>query len=380
MTYQHPGGPPSGPHPGAPQPGPPDPFAPPGGAAPAFPPAPPSPAYPSQVAPGGYPPQPYAVSGAAPALVKPARPDEPRSYPQLLRGPKHRWWRPLVSIAAMLGLALVTMLLLVVVAVVVFLVTGASPDSFGTDDEMMQALADEPLFLLANNLLIAAGIPLGMLAIWIGHGWRPRWVASVAGGMRWRWLVVASAVALAVQLVATAVFFALDGVPSGVGTNVVWLLVVVFLTTPLQAAGEEYVFRGWLTQTIGSWIPAALVSALLTGALASTLFAMAHGSQNIWLFLDRFAFGVLASYLTWRTGGLEAAIGTHAINNIVVFIPTILTGGMAAALAVTDVPAWMVGADVAAMVVTGVVLVRLADRMGVQREYRPVLVPPGPLG
>ncbi len=246
---------------------------------------------------------------------------------------------------------------------------------------MMQALADEPLFLLANNLLLAAGIPLAMLAIWIGHGWRPRWVASVAGGMRWRWLVVTSAVALAVQVVATS------GASSpwtasrpGVGTNVVWLLVVVLVTTPLQAAGEEYFFRGWLTQTVGSWVRGALVSAVLTAALASTLFALAHGSQNLWLFVDRFAFGLLASYLTWRTGGLEAAIGAHAVNNIVVFVPTILTGGMASALTATDVPAWVVGADVAVMVVVGVVVVRLADRMGIQRLYRPVLVPPTPLG
>ncbi len=340
----------------------------------------PQPSMPPQSMPPQSMPQPYAGQQAVPQPypawgAKPARPDLPRAYPQLLRGPKHAWWRPLVSLGVMLGFVIVLFVVLVVVSLVAFAVLGASLDELETTEAMMREWGDEPLFLLFNNLFLAAFIPLSTLTVWIAHGWRPRWVTSVVGGMRWKWLVVTSAVALAVQVVAMLVLYAIDGFPSGVGTNVVWLLVVVFLTTPLQAAGEEYFFRGWLTQSIGSWIPAALVSALVTAALASTLFAMAHGSQNVWLFLDRFAFGVLASYLTWRTGGLEAAIGTHTVNNVVVFVPTILTGGMASVLEATAIPGWMVGADIAAMVVIGLLVVVLARRMGIEREYVPATTP-----
>lgn len=330
-----------------------------------------------------YPPQPYGrqphppqphpqASGSAPA-----RPDLPRAYPQLLRGPRHAWWRPLAS----LGVVVAGVILVVVVALVAMFaafVGGVDPNSLISEDVLLEQ-ADEPWFLLANNLLLAAFVPVSMLAVWIGHGWRPRWLTSVVGGMRWKWLLVTSAVALGVQLVATLVLFGIDGFPSGVGTNVAWLLAVVFLTTPLQAAGEEYFFRGWMTQSIGSWIPAALVSALVTAAIASTLFAMAHGSQNVWLFLDRFAFGVLASYLTWRTGGLEAAIGTHTVNNVVVFVPTILTGGMASALNASEVPVWIVVADVVAMVAIAALVVVLAKRMRIQREYVPVTAPAPPV-
>lgn len=325
----------------------------------------PQPPAPQPFSPPPFPP-PYPAWGSAPA-----KPDLPRAYPQLLRGPKHAWWRPLVSLGVMLGFVVVLFIVMVVLSLVAFVLSGTSLDELESTQAMMREWGDEPWFLLFNNLFLAALIPLSMLTVWIAHGWRPRWVTSVVGGMRWKWLVVTSAIALAVQVVATLVLFAIDGFPSGVGTNVVWLLVVVFLTTPLQAAGEEYFFRGWLTQSIGSWIPAALVSALVTAALASTLFAIAHGSQNVWLFLDRFAFGVLASYLTWRTGGLEAAIGTHTVNNVVVFVPTILTGGMATVLETTAVAAWVVAADVAAMVVMGSFIVLLARRMGIQREYVP---------
>lgn len=313
---------------------------------------------------------------AHPPAQRAAEPAVPRTYPQLLRGPGHRWWRPLLSLMVMVGFVL-ALVVVAVLAMFAALLAGVDPDLFSDQDALL-AQADQPWFLLANNLLLGAFIPLSMLAIWIGHGWRPRWVTSVVGGMRWRWLLVTSAVALVVQVVATLALFSFDGFPSGTGVNVGWLLAVVFLTTPLQAAGEEYLFRGWLTQSVGSWIPAALVSALVTAALASTLFAMAHGSQNVWLFLDRFAFGVLASYLTWRTGGLEAAIGAHTVNNVVVFVPTILTGGMASALSVTDVPAWLVLADVAAMVVIGALVVFLARRTGIQRVYVPEPPPPLP--
>ena len=58
-----------------------------------------------------------------------------------------------------------------------------------------------------------------------------------------------------------------------------WLLVVVVLTTPLQSAAEEYLFRGYLSQAIagvgagarapGRWWPASLTAALFSAAHAA---------------------------------------------------------------------------------------------------------------
>ena len=92
------------------------------------------------------------------------------------------------------------------------------------------------------------------------------------------------------------------------------IAVVILFTTPLQAVGEEYVFRGYLMQALGSlfgtWV------AVIAPAL---LFALAHGLQNFPLFFDRFAFGLVAGYLVVRTGGLEAGIALHVLNNYVAF-------------------------------------------------------------
>ena len=64
------------------------------------------------------------------------------------------------------------------------------------------------------------------------------------------------------------------------------------------------------------------------GAVSATLFALAHGTQDAWLFGDRLAFGLVASWLAWRTGGLEAPIALHVANNLVSLAFTAATGSL----------------------------------------------------
>ena len=228
-----------------------------------------------------------------------------------------------------------------------------------------------PGFLLLNNLGLAALIPLVALATRVGQGWRPGWMSSVVGRLRWRWMATVAVISLAVQGLGTGVLLWWGGAPGGRGEDVALLLLVVAVTTPLQAAGEEYLFRGWLTQALGSLFGRAAVGAVVTGLVSATLFALAHGQQDPYLFADRFAFGVLASLLTWATGGLEAAIAVHAVNNVVVFVPIILTGGLADALTVTRLPWQSFVLDVVLMALVAAVLVRLARRRHVQRLHLP---------
>ena len=66
------------------------------------------------------------------------------------------------------------------------------------------------------------------------------------------------------------------------------------------------------------------------------LFSAAHGPQDLLTFLDRFAFGLAASAVVWLTGGLEAAIVLHAVNNVLVFV---LAGALGEGVATEEVPA-----------------------------------------
>ncbi len=227
--------------------------------------------------------------------------------------------------------------------------------------------------LLLSNLALAAGIPLARLAVRAGHGREPGLVSSVAGRWRWRWalrvLPPVLAVAVAAAL-AMAVAEVLAGRPAfGEGTapaagQAVALLAVVLLTTPLQAAGEEWFFRGWLSQALGSWCARPVVGAVLAAVVSAALFSAAHGAQDAWLFTDRLVFALVASWLVHRTGGLEAAVVLHAVTNVVVVVPAVLTGALAQAVAQTGAPPVLVVLDVAGMLAAAAAVDALARRPG----------------
>jgi membrane protease YdiL (CAAX protease family) len=92
-------------------------------------------------------------------------------------------------------------------------------------------------------------------------------------------------------------------------------IVLIVLLVPFQAAGEEFAFRGLGMQALGSWVRWPIVAIVVP----TVGFAFAH-NYNVWGKLDVAALGVSFAYLTWRTGGLEAGLVAHVINNVVVFI------------------------------------------------------------
>jgi uncharacterized protein len=259
--------------------------------------------------------------------------DEPVEYLQVMRTRDWRWWRPL------LGLLLFTVFY-AVATVVVFLAgfaAGALPDLAAIDPT---DLTDPGLLLLTNASLIVA-IPCVWLAWAVAHGTRIGWSSSVLARLRWRLLAPCTLLALptlAAGLLLSVLlgFVAGDWTATGPVPGYGWLLVVVLLTTPLQSAAEEYVFRGYLSQAIAGWVRPPRAGAVVAAVLTAAVFSAGHLPPDVWTFLDRFAFGLAASAVVWLTGGLEAAIVLHAVNNVVVFL---LAGGLGEGVATDAVPA-----------------------------------------
>ncbi|MEJ7771891.1 MAG: CPBP family intramembrane glutamic endopeptidase [Geodermatophilaceae bacterium] len=238
-----------------------------------------------------------------------------------MRTVNYRWWRPVLGILAFVGSYVVAVFLVVLA----FVAGGLDLNDLTRLDD----LTDPGTLALANASLIVA-IPTVWLA-WVVHTERLGWSSSVLGRIRWRLLWRYGLLAIAILGVGILISL---GVGGGIGSTTGFdgreyalLVVVVLISTPLQSAAEEYLFRGYASQAISSWIPSRTTGAVLAALITATLFSLAHAPGDIFTFLDRFAFGLAASAVVWLTGGLEAAIALHAANNVVIFLVIGALGG-----------------------------------------------------
>jgi membrane protease YdiL (CAAX protease family) len=268
---------------------------------------------------------------APPDTAPPVAAPPPLRFHRLLHAlPGYRWWKPLVALV-------ITAVLWVVLQVVVggaFVIVALLLGEFRTDTAA-HALADITAFLYidaANPLSLIAGLggvatllPSTLIAYRI-VGLRPLSVLrSVQFRLRWRWMLLCLAPAIVITLLANAVdVFLLPLLYGGgevvapttpIGTFLV-AAVVILIVTPIQAAAEEFAFRGLLGQMFGSWIRWVWLVIPLT----AVVFAAAHTQYLGWATVDVAVFALVAGYLTWRTGGLESGIALHAVNNTVAFL------------------------------------------------------------
>lgn len=246
------------------------------------------------------------------------------AYLRTLVGGTGAWWRLIVAaVAAAVGLLVTSFAALLVVYFfrIVFI------DS-GYDLDFEDGIDAGEIFSL--NLGLMALIPLAAGLVRLLYGVMPRWLSSHKPGLRWWWL----AICVGPCVVVWSLQWGLGGVGAlierddPIDLNLLAFMVVVFLTTPLQAAGEEYVFRGLILQGLG----ATRMPAWLACGLSAALFAAAHQQFDPPLFADRFLLGLALAFLAVKTGGLEAPIAIHSVFNISTFIVVGLLGETSEAL------------------------------------------------
>lgn len=239
-----------------------------------------------------------------------------------------RWWRPLV---ALLLAAVYYLVFSIAVAVPVLILAVLTGEISLTDPA--QAQADiEALALIDAASPVSVLLALGSLAVMLpsvhlamlSTGLRPAGVRhSVAFRLRWRWLWMSMVPALVMVAagigIPMLISLALGQEVLGEFTTDPVLFavcaVLILALTPFQAAAEEYVFRGFLAQILGSWVRFAPVAIVVPTALFAALhYYDAAGVASVAI------FGLGAAYVVWRTGGLEAGIAYHTINNVAAFL------------------------------------------------------------
>jgi uncharacterized protein len=293
-----------------------------------------------------------------------AEPPAGATYPQILRGASYAWWRSLAGV--LVGLSTFWVLTAVMSQAVITVAWATTAAEQNYRQYVAAAYAFErPSGMLAVNLGIATLIPIAVVLMGFVHHVRPSYLISVRARprMRYGWICLALAVvALTVSIVASSL--AGEELRLNPQRGLIGFVIVILLTSPIQAAAEEIFFRGYLMQALGSLFAQPWVGVVLSSAV----FALFHGTQNLPLFVDRLVFGLVAAWLVWRTGGLEAGIAAHIANNVLAYGLAGFTSSIAALKAIRELT-WVDAAfDVSAFALFAVLAYLVASRMKLSRQ------------
>lgn len=214
------------------------------------------------------------------------------------------------------GLILLAVLLLLTIVFLLVMVF-AAPERIDGDLLAMNQLDPVVFFILFGSVVLM--LPSALLARLV-LGPRPLGlIFSVTGRIRWKWLLTCFVAAVAIYALINAIAVGLELAAGGRPVSLQpapgfwWLMALLIFVVPLQCAAEEVVFRGYLAQTIGRWLKHPAWAILLP----VPLFVLGH-AYDIWGQLSVGIMAVAMGIITWRTGGLEAAIALHAVNNMTV--------------------------------------------------------------
>lgn len=303
-------------------------------------------------------------------------PTAPLEFHRLARlRPRFRWWRMLVT--GVVALALYAAMLLALSATMV-VASLTDPRFRESIDELFVSMTyfdlDAPWLMLGLLVPLILMIPALQAASRMIEGRGTGLLISVLGRMRWRWLGRTMLMAFPVL---TAMILLSVGIGHLTGTpveplaahpGIPLMLIIVVLLVPFQAAAEEYVFRGYLMQLVGGWLRHPAFAILLP----VPLFVIGH-DYDMWGMIAVGGFAVVAGWLCWRTGGLEAAISMHVANNVMLFV--LASFGLLDANAKSGTPL-DVAIQLAGLVIFTLLVVRSARTHGIERTAPVVPYPP----
>ena len=94
-------------------------------------------------------------------------------------------------------------------------------------------------------------------------------------------------------------------------------LILLTILGPLQCVAEEYIFRGLVMQTFGSWFKVPIVAIVLQ----TVVFASLHPYNFVGV-LEIYTAGIGLGIIAWLAKGLEASCAYHIVNNMTIFYLT----------------------------------------------------------
>ena len=232
--------------------------------------------------------------------------------------PRARWFTPVLE-GLLIASIYFVLLLIVSFALLAFAVMLRVPYDHLTDLQRVYAnVFKTPLVFITFFISIIPVIPAIFIARLITNFKPLGLIHSIAGRMRWSYLGVFLGFGFLIFGLYYVGFLALEGSLTTqnsvhpLDSGMFWLyLVLILLMVPFQCYAEELLFRGYLMQTVGRWLKNPVWAIILP----APIFMALHG-YGLWGQLSVLTMALIAGFLCWYTGGLEAGIGLHIANNI----------------------------------------------------------------
>ena len=225
------------------------------------------------------------------------------TYPT--RFEKYKWYKPiLVFIIGVIGYLILSLILSLIfeAAYGEHLTNSLLNGGYEVmNSEIGQIFTDLGVIIMLPSLYIAAKIVKD----------RPfSSYASSRGGWNYKLYFKSLVIPFIIMIIFEGISVAFNGA-EGTSHFSIGFFIACLILVPLQCIAEEYVFRGLIMQTFGSWLNIPVLAVILQ----SIVFGIMHGYNslgNISIVISGLLMGILA----WKSNGIEVSSAMHTANNL----------------------------------------------------------------
>ena len=223
------------------------------------------------------------------------------SFPKTFE--KYRWYKPILVFI----IGLIIMLILQGIILIVFsAIYGENIiELFTGGYEVLNTEWGE----IVSDLSVIIMIPALYIATKIVRDRPFSSYASSRGGFNFKLYLKALIIPFIALVILQCLDISING-PEGTYHFSILFLITSLILVPLQCIAEEYVYRGLIMQTFGSWFKIPVLAILLQ----SIIFTVSHGYNSLGL-IEIFVSGIIFGFLTWKTNGIEVSSAIHTANN-----------------------------------------------------------------
>ena len=222
----------------------------------------------------------------------------------------YKWYKPIL-------VGLLTFVFYIVFSVVLVIVCGTvAPDSYSLFQNLAGGYDTMDVFTPFGVLLTMGGVAVMMPALYLASKIvkdRP-YSSYISSGGGWRWNVFWKSMALAAVVYGLPILILefIGGGGNGIVRFTVMGLIMLTIFLPFQCLAEEFVFRGLLVQTFGSWTKIPVLAIIVS----AVIFALSH-PYNIFGVLSILCSGLTFGLVAWIGNGVEVSGALHIINNAI---------------------------------------------------------------